>query len=168
MAAAAAGPASPGPRPVKRAAARAAASATDRSSYKKNSLAAELAGSIWTSRWCQNNNPSLEHDQTIWGVTKNGGSAGRSISNTGQVCHGGDKRQCRYEDDAKNNEKILGDVLFVVVIVGLNSHDFLTLKFVGPALGAAGRCLISSAGLCPKKPTQPIENDDRLLLAQLL
>jgi hypothetical protein len=102
------------------------------------------------------------------GLAQNRGSPSGSIGDAGQVGQGGDKRHYRYDDDAKDNGKIHPGVLFVVIIVGLNSHDFLTIKFMGPALGAAGLCLLSSVGRRPKKPIQPNEKNDCLLLARLM
>ena len=101
---------------------------------------------------------------TLKALAENRGFPGGLVGVAGQVGHGGDERHCRYNEDAKDNGKILGAVLVVVIIVGLNSHDFLTFKFVGPALGAAGRCHITSVGRRPKKPIQPIEKDHGLLV----
>ena len=93
--------------------------------------------------------------------------AGRSISDAGQVCHRSKERHCGNGNHAKDDGEIHTGVLFVVIVVGLNCHDVLTFKFVGPACFAAGLCLIFSVGGRPKKPIQPIEKKDRLLFALL-
>jgi hypothetical protein len=178
MAVAAAGPASPGPRPVQRAAARAAASATDRNSYKKNSAVGGLAGAIRATlvseQQCQSSH-----------IIGRLGKARRSYCYSDGPCRkpwfsGWINRRCwtgrpgrrqtplsirrRRQRHWKNSSRCA----FRRDHRGVEQNDFLTFKFVGPALGTAGLCLLSSVGRRPKKPIQPIEQNDCLLLARLM